>query len=97
MKRTEPKSFAEIFDEGMRQAGMTDTVARQQACYLWPEIVGPGVNSYTFRRYVDDRGTLHVQITSAALRQELAYMKTQLIEQLNRAVGTRAIEDIVFS
>lgn len=44
MKRTEPKSFAEIFDENMALAGASDTMARHQACYLWPEIVGPGVN-----------------------------------------------------
>ena len=44
MKRTEPKSFAEIFDENMARAGASDTMARHQACFLWPEIVGPGIN-----------------------------------------------------
>ena len=96
MKRTEPKSFAQIFDEGMRRAGLTDTVARQQACYLWPEIVGPGVNRYTLSRYVDDDGRLYVQITSAPLRQELAYMKSSIIANINRAVGSEAITDIEF-
>lgn len=96
MKRTEPKSFAEIFDENMARAGASDTMARHQACYLWPEIVGAGINRYTYRRYVDDDGRLHVFISSAPLKNELTFLRTRLIEQLNAAVGSQAITDIIF-
>lgn len=95
MKRTEPKSVAEIIRESIERAGLKSTVAEQRACYLWPEIVGPGVNRYTFKRYVE-RGVLHVYITSAALKNELAFNKSVLVEQLNRAVGSKAITNIVF-
>ena len=47
MKRTEPKSIAEIIRESIEHAGLKDTVAEQRACYLWAEVVGPGVNRYT--------------------------------------------------
>lgn len=93
MKRTEPKSFAEIFDEGMRMAGASDTMAQQHACYLWPEIVGPGINRYTMRRYVDG-GVLHVYISSAPLKQELQFLRASIMEQLNAAVGSQAITSI---
>ncbi len=96
MKRTEPKSFAQIFDEGMERAGVTDTLARHRACYIWPEIVGPGVNRYTFQRYVTPDGVMHVHITSSALKQELSFHRTRLVEQINRAVGSQAINDIEF-
>lgn len=96
MKRTEPKSFAEIFDENMARAGASETMARHQACFLWPEIVGPGVNKYTYKRYVDDTGCLHVYISSAALKNELSFMRSRLIEQLNKAVGSQALTDIIF-
>ncbi|MCM1348975.1 MAG: DUF721 domain-containing protein [Firmicutes bacterium] len=95
MKRTEPKSIAEIIRESIDRAGMSDTVAQQRACYLWPEVVGPGVNRYTFKRYVE-RGVLHVYITSAALKNELSFNRTALVEQINRAVGSQAITSIVF-
>ena len=72
MKRTEPKSFAEIFDENMARAGASDTMARHQACFLWPEIVGPGINKYTYKRYVDDSGCMHVYVSSAPLKNELS-------------------------
>ena len=95
MKRTEPKSFAEIFDENMALAGASDMMARHQACYLWPEIVGPGVNRYTYKRYVDDNGCLHVHISSAPLKNELSFLRKKLIEQLNTTVGSQAITDII--
>lgn len=96
MKRTEPKSFAEIFDENMARAGSSDTMARHQACFLWPEIVGPGINKYTYKRYVDDTGCLHVYVSSAPLKNELSYMRSQLVEQINKAVGSQALTDIIF-
>lgn len=96
MKRTEPKSFAEIFDENMARAGASDTMARHNACFLWPEIVGPGINKYTYKRYVDDNGCLHVYVSSAPLKNELTYLRSRLIEQLNEAVGSQALTDIIF-
>lgn len=95
MKRTEPKSIAEIIRESIEHAGLKDTVAEQRACYLWAEVVGPGVNRYTFKRYVE-RGVLHVYITSAALKNELSFNRTALMEQINRAVGSNVITNIVF-
>ncbi len=95
MKRTEPKSVGEIIRESIAASGLSDTVAEQRACFLWPEVVGPGINRYTFKRYVE-RGVLHVYITSAALKNELSFNRSQLVEQINRAVGSKAITSIVF-
>lgn len=95
MKRTDPKSIAQIIDETIEQSGLTNAMAEQRACYIWPEIVGPGVNRYTFRRYVD-HGIMHVYITSAALKNELSFHRTQIMQQINSAIGTDAITSIVF-
>lgn len=95
MKRTEPRSFADIFNEGIARAGASNAFAAQRACYLWPEIVGPGVNSYTFRRNVEG-STLHIYISSAPLKNELSFHRTTLLDRLNAAVGCQALTDIVF-
>ena len=47
MKRRDPESVSEIIDRAVAQAGLTETMACQRACYLWPEVVGPGINRYT--------------------------------------------------
>lgn len=94
MKRTEPKSFAEIFDEGVAASGHADTFAEQQASYLWSEIVGPGVNSMTLRRSVS-RGVLHVTLTSAVLKNELSFHRARIAELINQRLGKNVITSIV--
>lgn len=93
MKRTDPKSFAEIFDEAVAQSGHADTFAEQQASYLWSEIMGPGVNRMTLRRYVD-HGVLHVTLTSAALKNELSFMRASIVEAINTRLGKNVIISI---
>jgi len=95
MKRTEPKSIAEIIGEVIRSQGLDDEIARRRLCFAWSDVVGPGVARATTRRYVDG-ATLHVHITSAALKNDLQYMKSALIERLNEAAGTEVISNIVF-
>ena len=94
MKKRYAQSVAQIIDKAFEEADLTRAVAEQRLCYLWPEIVGPGINRYTTRRYVSD-GTLHVYISSGVLKTELEFMKTHLIEALNKAVGTDVIHSVV--
>ena len=93
MRRTEPLLFSEIFNRVVEQSGHADTYAEQRACFVWPEVVGQGVNRYTTHRYVD-HGTMHVYITSASLKNELGFHKAALIEQINRRVGRNVITSI---
>lgn len=93
MKRTEPLLFSEIFNRVVEQSGHADTYAEQRACFVWPEVVGQGVNRYTTHRYVD-HGVMHVYITSASLKNELSFHRATLVEQINRRVGRNVITSI---
>ena len=94
MKRRDPESVSEIIGRVVAQAGLTETMACQRACYLWPEVVGPGINRYTSRRYVDG-SVLHVFINSAPLRNELTFMRSNIIANLNKIIGSDAITDLI--
>lgn len=59
MKRTEPISIRQLIDRVMLDGDTRETVMQQRASYMWTEVVGAGVNRYTFRRYVE-KGVLHV-------------------------------------
>lgn len=95
MKRTYPKHIAAIIDEAMDRAGLTDTLNEQRAASAWADVVGPSINRYTTRRYVD-HGVLHVYMTSAPLKNELGFARTRLIEAINRHVGAETVMEIVF-
>ena len=95
MKRTEARQIGDILREAIESAGLTDDVARHRACFVWAEVVGPGVNRYTYRRYVQG-SVMHVYITSAVLKNELSFFRSGLVERINKAVGSDVLTEIVF-
>lgn len=95
MKRTEPLSIRQLIDQVLDQDDVRDAARVQRLCYIWPEVVGPGINQYTIKRYVI--GTiLHVHLSSAPLKHELQFHRQRLVEQLNKEVGANVITDIHF-
>lgn len=94
MKRTDPKTFGEIFKEAMARTGMNDVYDEQRAAFLWTEIVGPTVNRKTTRRYITD-GVLHVYISSAPLKSELGFLTDALMARINEAVGRPVVRSII--
>ena len=94
MKRTYPLHIAAIIDEAIDRAGLTDSLNEQRAAAAWAEIVGPGINRYTSRRYVD-HGVLHVYLTSAPLKNELSFSLTDLAAAINKAIGSETVREIV--
>lgn len=95
MKRTEPKSVARIIEEALDSAGLGSAVNEHRALYVWPEVVGQGVNRYTTRRFVAN-GVMHVFISSAPLKNELSFHRSRLAELINKAVGADVIKSIQF-
>lgn len=93
MKRSEPQSVAAVIDQALADTELTGVFREQNACYLWAEVVGPGINRYTTRRYVD-HGVMHVYISSGPLKGELQFMRSSLVAQLNQAVGAPVLTDI---
>lgn len=79
--------------EALRRYGLEEQEREHRAAYLWAEVVGPGINRCTVRRYVV-HGVLHVYISSASLRQELRHHIPALITSINDAVGEPTITQI---
>lgn len=94
MKRTYPRHIAAIIDEAIDRAGLTDSLNDQRASAAWFDIVGPTINRYTSRRYVD-RGVMHVFLTSAPLKNELRFVKERLIAAINASLGLEIVKEIV--
>ncbi len=80
----------EIIDSNKLGPGI-DQVAVRQA---WKQVMGNGVNSYT--RNVALRGsTLHVELTSAVLREELQYGRDKIVRLINDQIGRSVLTDVV--
>lgn len=94
MKRTEAMKVGDIITKLLKEDNIDRQFDEQKVVYLWPEIVGSGINCYTVSRYVKN-GVLYLHLSSAALRNELMMSRTALIKRLNEAVGSEVIHDIV--
>lgn len=95
MKRTDPKSIADIIGDFMQQEDIETTMLEHRALQHWVDVVGPGANRLTTERWVDD-GVITVMISSAALRNELMLSRSSIIDQLNKLVGKPVIREIKF-
>ena len=80
----------EIILSNKLQPGM-DQISVKDA---WRSLMGNGVNSYT-RNVVLKGSTLYVELTSAVLREELAYGKDKIIRMINEELQRDIIKEVV--
>ncbi len=95
MKAKNAQTIGEVMAEYLNPARLDDFANERRVEAMWSEVVGPYVTKLTTKRYVKSR-VLHVQITSAPLRNDLMINRSKLVERLNEAVGVNVIDDIVF-
>ena len=79
----------------LRSWGVDGKIRESQAVAFWSQIVGPRIAEVTESLRVED-GRMFVQVQSSSWKNELVFMKTEIIQRLNKAVGRKVIKDIVF-
>lgn len=62
----------------------------------WRDTLGTMINNHTQKIYVQNR-KLFVKLDNAALKNELMYSKTKLIQSLNEHVGRPVIDELIIS
>lgn len=90
------KPLAELikqFYEMRRGAGYLNEV---KVINSWKQVVGPFIASHTIDLYIRN-GVLFVRVDSDALRVELNYSKTILMNSLNSVAGRDVISQIVLN
>jgi predicted nucleic acid-binding Zn ribbon protein len=66
----------------------------QRAIQCWPQVVGPFIASHTIDLSIKNN-VLFVRVDSDALRSELGYSKSLLLNNLNNVIGKTMLTDIV--
>lgn len=94
MKKIEAELVGKIIDRAFAATGNRDDFLRQQALYLWPEVVGPTINRHTMRRWLD-RDVMHVCLNSSVLKNELLYLTDSICRKLNELMGETVISKII--
>lgn len=61
----------------------------------WEKIMGLPIASRTTQIYIQER-KLFIQLDSAPLRNELVMAKNKIVEMINKEVGQKIVDDVVF-
>lgn len=94
MKRNQTEPIGDIIRRFMREQGLESPLNEYRLIEAWKDVLGP-IASYTTNLYIKNQ-VLHVHLTSPALRQNLMMARKQLVDNLNRYVGSQMIVNIVF-
>ncbi len=87
------KALGEALRELLHQYGIAQRVKEFEAVNLWPEIVGEQIAKVATAKDVQD-GRLYVEVANSTWRNELYYMKPDIIVKLNKKLGQNLIHDI---
>jgi predicted nucleic acid-binding Zn ribbon protein len=60
----------------------------------WGEIAGKHIEKYTKELTIREK-KLYIKVESSVVRQELTFIRSRLIEVINRRFGKKMIEEIV--
>lgn len=95
MKRSNALPIGDMIRRFLREEGLESPLNEYRLIQAWETVLGKAIAKYTGKLYIKNQ-TLHVHITSPALRQNLQMSKQTIIHRLNEAVGAQVIINIVF-
>ncbi len=87
------KPLKQLIDKMLRSYGLGDKLDEMSLVKSWEELVGKMIANHTKDIYFN-KGVLYVQLDSSTLRQELSYVKSDLIQKLNDKAGKVMVKDI---
>ena len=87
------KRLKKAIEEAIHSTGIKSALSQEAAVVLWGSVVGEAVSSVTRAERVES-GTLIVKVETAVWRQELHMQKEEIINKINKKIGTRAIREI---
>jgi len=73
--------------------GIENKVLYYQAINFWPEVVGKRIAKISKAERIE-RNILFVKVLNDAWRNELIYLKKEIVERLNKKIGKKIVEDI---
>jgi len=95
MKGPHEYTIQDVLKTVYRQTGLTEVVAENDAIDAYNAVVGEFIAKLT-RKISLNKNVLHVQLSSAALRQELSMRKESVLEKINEIIASGSVKDIFF-
>jgi len=96
MKINNDRPLGEVMKELIETYRLEGKLNELKIIHSWEKVVGEMIARHTKNLYIK-KGILFVKLDSPALKNELGYSTTVIIENLNAEAGCKVIEEIIFT
>jgi predicted nucleic acid-binding Zn ribbon protein len=96
MRRTNEQPLKAAIEEFLDRFHLRDKLNQAKVIEAWEKVVGEMVARNTSQLHIRNK-VLYVKVNSAALRNELLFARTKILNSLNKEVGANVIEEIVLN
>jgi predicted nucleic acid-binding Zn ribbon protein len=96
MKISNDRSLGEVIRELIDTYRLGGKLNELKVVHSWEKVVGEMIARHTRNLYVKNK-KLFVKVDSPALKNELTYSASVIIERLNKEAGCEVIEEIIFT
>ncbi len=90
-----PKALGHSITRLLKNMGIEERVKEHQAINEWSQIVGENVSKVTKAQRVVN-GILFVKVKNSSWRNELIYMRQEILIKLDKTVGRGIIKEVRF-
>lgn len=94
-RKSNEMSLKEAIEKLMAHYHIEDRYRFEQVKNKWEEIVGKMIAQRTERMSLKN-GILYITLSSSTLRQELSFMKADLMKRVNEEASKEIVKEIVF-
>jgi hypothetical protein len=91
-----PVGIGGILEKVIKNLGISGPVKLIRIMTRWEKILGPPICRITFPKDLKGK-TLFVDVQDSVWLQQLAFMDKMIMEKVNKAIGSKAVEKIHFS
>ena len=95
MKRDNYISVAAAIQKLLKQNKLDERISQSKVIEIWEQIVGAQIAKAAKAEKIN-RGVLTVRVEKSVWRNELNYLKKQIISKLNEALEKEVVKEIIF-
>ncbi len=95
MKTSNDKPLGEVLREMIETYHLEGKLNEIKVIQSWEKVVGEMIARYTKDLYIRN-GKLFVKIDSPALKNELTYSSSMIVDKLNDEAGCKVIDEVIF-
>jgi hypothetical protein len=94
MRSSNDQKLGDAIKDMLKLYNLDDKIDEHKLIRSWEKAVGPLVAKHTTGIYISNR-QLVVTIDSAVVRNEVLYVRSKIIKDLNALVGAQVVDELV--